>query len=279
MPIPQILRVELERLYEGDYKRNADALLADVRAVLQGVNVMATVVQEKAVNTKAGNPVVISVRHLSKEYHLHKKGEVVHALKDVSLDIHQGEIVALVGASGSGKSTLMHLIGGLDSPTSGEVEVNGAALHKMKEQQLSLYRNNTIGFIFQFFYLQPYLSVLRNVEVPLMFREVSRADRELAARKAVEAVGLEERILHLPNQLSGGQMQRVAIARALVGKPQVILADEPTGNLDQATGKEILTLLQQINRDFGTTIVLVTHDPNIARTADRIVTLSDGNIL
>lgn len=276
MPLPQLFRDEVARLYEHDYQQNAETFFADIRGVLHERDAER---QQQLRSPKADNPVIISVNHLSKEYRLHKKGDVIHALHDVSLDIREKEIVALVGASGSGKSTLMHLIGGLDTPTNGEVHVKSQALHAMKERQLSYYRNTTIGFIFQFFYLQPYLSVLKNVEVPLMFRDVPREEREQAAREAVKAVGLEERALHLPNQLSGGQMQRVAIARALVGKPHVLLADEPTGNLDQTTGKEIIALLQQINRDFGTTIVLVTHDPNVARHADRTITLSDGRIV
>jgi ABC-type lipoprotein export system ATPase subunit len=280
MPLSPGLRDQIAHAYEHDYKRNADALLTDVRAAIHehdAVQQNPGHLADRA--AKREKPISISVRGLSKEYKLDKKSPLVHAVNDVTIDVHETEIVALTGASGSGKSTLMHLIGGLDTPTTGEITVFGQPLHSMKERQLSQYRNSTIGFIFQFFYLQPYLSVLKNVEVPLMFRNVSRAEREQAAREAVRAVGLEDRAEHLPNQLSGGQMQRVAIARALVTKPRVILADEPTGNLDQATGKEIMELLKGINRDFGTTIVLVTHDPNIARHADRVVTLSDGRII
>lgn len=270
------LQHQLRQSFEHDYNKNFDALVADVRAVLTDPDF---VQNHKTRSAKQEQPIAISVHGLSKEYRLDKKSPLVHAVNDVSLEVHETEIIALTGASGSGKSTLMHLIGGLDTPTTGEITVFGQSLHSMKERELSLYRNSTIGFIFQFFYLQPYLSVLKNIEVPLMFRDVSREEREKAAREAARAVGLEDRVDHLPNQLSGGQMQRVAIARALVTKPRVILADEPTGNLDQATGKEIMDLLKHINTDFGTTIVLVTHDPNIARHADRIVTLSDGRII
>lgn len=223
--------------------------------------------------------VLIAVRNLRKEYKIKKGGETVRALQDASLNIHEGEIVAIMGSSGSGKSTLMHLIGGLDAPTSGEVDVDGQSVHAMNEKQRSLYRNKTIGFIFQFFYLQPYLTVQKNIEVPLMFAGVAQDVREHAAQQALQAVGLSDRAQHLPNQLSGGQMQRVAIARALVTQPKILLADEPTGNLDQATGAEIIALLKKINTELGTTVVLVTHDPKVARAAHRIITVSDGKII
>lgn len=276
MPISPQLKQAITEAYEHDYAGHVDAFVADVRSVLHDHD---AVHQHPSRAAKLEKPIAISVRGLSKEYRLDKKSPLVHAVNDVTLEVRETEIIALTGASGSGKSTLMHLIGGLDTPTTGEVTVFDQSLHNMKERELSVYRNSTIGFIFQFFYLQPYLSVLKNIEVPLMFRDVSREEREKAAREAVRAVGLEDRADHLPNQLSGGQMQRVAIARALVTKPRVILADEPTGNLDQKTGKEIMDLLKRINTDFGTTIVLVTHDPNIARHADRTVSLSDGRII
>lgn len=276
MHIPISLREELLRVYTTEYRQNADLFYSDIRAVLeQSVSAQST----RARREDLGQ-VVVEAKHLSKEYRLTKHGEPIHALRDASLRVYEKEIVALMGASGSGKSTMMHMIGGLDTPTSGEIEVFGKNVHTLSEYELSAYRNATIGFIFQFFYLQPYLSVIENIEVPLMFRpEISRTERRVMAMDAVRAVGLEERSNHLPNQLSGGQMQRVAIARALIGKPKLILADEPTGNLDQSNGKDILELLQKINVEYNTTIVIVTHDPLIARCADRIITLSDGKTL
>ncbi|MBI2411576.1 MAG: ABC transporter ATP-binding protein [Candidatus Kerfeldbacteria bacterium] len=219
----------------------------------------------------------ITIQHLTKEYRMGK--ETVRALKGVTLDIEKGEMIALIGRSGSGKSTLLQLIGGLDTPTSGSVAVNGKELGKMKDRERSTYRNNTIGFVFQFFYLQPYLTISQNVQIPLIFQGVEKNTREQSAKEALETVGLGDMLQRLPNQLSGGQMQRVAIARALVHKPEIVLADEPTGNLDEKTGDEILELIKKLNKEFNTTFIIVTHDSHVASQADRIIQLADGQIV
>jgi putative ABC transport system ATP-binding protein len=261
----------LLRSLEEDYHGDLELLLSDIREKVE------TNKQKSGKNQKENGNVLISINNISKEYKVGK--ETVKALKEVSLDIYEGEILALVGPSGSGKSTLLHLIGGLDTPDTGEISFGEIALHTLKDKALSSYRNETIGFVFQFFNLQQYLNVRENVEVPLIFRGEKPNAREKAAQEAVEAVGLSERITHLPNQLSGGQMQRVAIARSLVNKPKLILADEPTGNLDRNTGIEIIDLIKKLNKDFNTTVIIVTHDSFIASKADRVVKLSDGRII
>lgn len=225
----------------------------------------------------ATGPVVVRLDAVSKEYKVGR--QPVQALKNVSLEIHAGEFIALTGTSGSGKSTLLQLIGGLDKPTTGMVEVDGTDLGKMRDGKLSVFRNRTIGFVFQFFYLQPFLKVGTNLEVPGMFARMNRAERHARSGELAEAVGIGDRIKHLPRELSGGQMQRAAIARALLNKPKLLLADEPTGNLDSANGAAIIELFETIRKEFGTTIVVVTHDKNIAARADREITLKDGEIV
>ncbi len=221
-------------------------------------------------------PIVVSARHLERHYRIGKKR--VDALQDVSLDIHQGEFVALTGPSGSGKSTLLQTIGGLDKPSSGEVFVGDTNIAKLSDAKLSRFRGQTIGFVFQFFYLQPFLNVKQNIDVPGMFAGTNRKNRHAYIEKVARAVGLEERLSHMPSELSGGQMQRVAIARALLNKPKIILADEPTGNLDSKNSKIIIDLFEKIRRDFGTTIIIVTHDQEIAYRADREIRLLDGRL-
>lgn len=204
--------------------------------------------------------------------------ESIHALAGVSITIHPGEFVAIVGASGSGKTTLMHLLGCLDTPTGGTYRLNGVDVRTLSDDALSELRNREIGFVFQSFNLLPRTTALRNVELPLVYRGVDPAEREQRARIALERVGLGERMGHRPSQLSGGQRQRVAIARALVTEPSLLLADEPTGNLDSATGTEILALLRALN-DAGNTVILVTHEPSIAAQATRAIRLSDGLVV
>lgn len=222
-------------------------------------------------------PVVIALDGVTKTYKVgHQK---IAALAGVSLQIHQGEFVALTGTSGSGKSTLLQLIGGLDKPTDGTVIVDGSDLKKMRDGALSKFRNQTIGFVFQFFYLQPFLSVGSNLEVPAMFARIKRPVRRQAAQRLAQSVGVADRLTHLPRELSGGQMQRVAIARALLNQPKVLLADEPTGNLDSANSHAIIELFEAIRKEFGTTIVIVTHDAAIAARADREIRLRDGVIV
>ncbi|MCB9269286.1 MAG: ABC transporter ATP-binding protein [Lewinellaceae bacterium] len=218
---------------------------------------------------------MISVRDLSKTYIMGM--EKVHALKSVSLDIFRNEYVALMGPSGSGKSTLMNLLGCLDTPTSGEYFLNNQLVSEMSDRELATVRNKEIGFVFQTFNLLPRLTTLENVALPLIYAGMSKSQRTELAEETLEAVGLGDRMTHKPNELSGGQRQRVAIARALVNHPSIILADEPTGNLDTKTSLEIMAIFDDLHA-AGNTIILVTHEPDIAEYAHRIVRLRDGLI-
>ena len=218
---------------------------------------------------------LIRFENISRQY---KMGtEVVHALREVSLVIERGEYVAIMGPSGSGKSTMMNLIGCLDTPTAGKYELNGANVSEMDDNQLAEIRNREIGFVFQTFNLLARASALRNVELPLIYAGVDGDERRDRARQALDQVGLGPRAHHKPNELSGGERQRVAAARALVTRPSIILADEPTGNLDSKTGEEIMTLFDALHAR-GNTIVLVTHEEDIARHAHRILRIRDGRI-
>ena len=220
---------------------------------------------------------LISIRDLVKTYVV---GEIeVRALRGVSIDIQRGEFAALTGPSGSGKSTFMHLAGCLDRPTSGSYELNGRDVSRLSTRELSAVRNHEIGFVFQGFNLLPRTSAIENVELPLLYGQpVSKKERRRRAAEALEAVGLGDRLEHHPSQLSGGQQQRVAIARALVNDPTLLLADEPTGNLDTRTSIEVMGIFQRLNVDRGITIVLVTHEPDIAKYAARIVGFRDGRV-
>lgn len=219
---------------------------------------------------------IIRLEHISKIYH---PGEnEIRALSDVSLTIHKGEFVAIVGQSGSGKSTLMNLLGCLDTPTDGAYILEGSDVSTLSDQQLSAIRNRQIGFIFQGFNLIPSLTALENVELPLIYRGVGREERRRAARESLERVGLSNRMRHRPAEMSGGQQQRVAIARAIAAHPPILLADEPTGNLDSASGADVMDILRSLNRD-GHTVILITHDSGIAATIDRVVHIQDGQII
>jgi putative ABC transport system ATP-binding protein len=222
---------------------------------------------------------VVSVRDLEKVYDLGGAAQV-HALRGVTLDISAGEFVALTGPSGSGKSTFMHLLGCLDRPTSGQYSLNGQNVAALSKRELSRVRNRELGFVFQGFNLLPRTSALENVELPLLYAGVTSArERRQRATAALESVGLGERLEHHPNQLSGGQQQRVAIARALVNRPRLLLADEPTGNLDTRTSIEVMQIFQKLNAEQGLTIVLVTHEPDIAQYGSRIVAFRDGRVI
>lgn len=216
---------------------------------------------------------IINIEHIAKIYQVGL--EEVHALRDVSLRIDKNEYVAIMGPSGSGKSTLMNMLGCLDTPTSGKYEFNGISVSEMNDNELARIRNKEIGFVFQTFNLLPRSDALHNVELPLIYAGVSYSERRERAQKALVDVGLGDRIHHKPNELSGGQRQRVAIARALVTNPSIILADEPTGNLDSKTGEEIMMLFNEIHNK-GNTIILVTHEEYIAEHAARIIRLKDG---
>ena len=216
---------------------------------------------------------MISVQDLKKTYVM--GAEQVHALKSITVDIHKNEYVALMGPSGSGKSTLMNLLGCLDTPTSGTYMLNGINVSQMTDGELATVRNREIGFVFQTFNLLPRLSALDNVALPLVYSGMSRVKREERASHVLDIVGLGDRMTHKPNELSGGQRQRVAIARALVNDPAIILADEPTGNLDTKTSIEIMEIFESI-QDNGNTVILVTHEPDIAEHAHRIIRLRDG---
>ena len=198
------------------------------------------------------------------------------ALENINLDIAPGEFVSIMGPSGCGKSTLLNLIGLLDAPTSGGLSLAGEQVGKWGDKQLASFRNEKLGFVFQSFHLVPDLKVIDNVEIPLLYRRTNGSPRRKVAQSALDRVGLASRIHHFPTQLSGGQQQRVAIARAIVGKPRILLADEPTGNLDSGMGEEIMDILHDLNKNDGTTIVMVTHDDRFARRTDRIVRLFDG---
>ncbi|NLG32799.1 MAG: ABC transporter ATP-binding protein [Syntrophomonadaceae bacterium] len=219
---------------------------------------------------------MIRLQNISKTYVMGR--ESVKALQDVSLSIDQGDFLAIVGPSGSGKSTLMHIIGCLDVPDSGEYYLNGIMVSSLSDDQLSEIRNLKIGFVFQRFNLLPRLTALENVELPLIYRAIPEKERREQAYRALEQVGLADRVKHKPVELSGGQQQRVAIARALVGNPPVILADEPTGALDSSSGRQLMDLLSHLNQ-AGITLILITHDWNVAQMAKRIIEIRDGQII
>ncbi len=221
--------------------------------------------------------VVIRARRLTKEYS--RDADRVVALKDVDLDVRRGEFLALMGPSGSGKSTLLHLVAAMDRPTSGEIEVLGADIAAMPDAEMARWRNRHIGFVFQSFNLIPVLTALENVELPLKLTHLKKGERIQHAATALKLVGLGDRMRHFPRQLSGGQEQRVAIARAIVTDPDIILCDEPTGNLDARSANEVLELLRRLNQEFGKTIVMVTHDPHAAHFATHMRFIDKGQLL
>jgi len=218
---------------------------------------------------------VIEIRNIIRDFPLGQ--ETVHVLKGIDLDIERGDYIAIMGPSGSGKSTLMNLLGCLDTPTSGSYILNGRDVSKMSDDELAEIRNNEIGFVFQTFNLLPRTTALENVALPMIYAGISKKERTQRAEEVLEDVGLADRMDHKPNQLSGGQRQRVAVGRALVNKPSIILADEPTGNLDSKTSEEIMDLLNEIHRN-GNTVIVVTHEEDIAAKAHRVIRLIDGMV-
>ena len=217
---------------------------------------------------------ILEIKNLCKEY---GKGETkVDALKDVSFEVEQGEFVAIVGPSGSGKSTLLHILGGVDTPTSGQVIIYDTDIGKLNEINLAIFRRRQIGLISQFYNLIPILNVEENMTLPILL-DGKKPDKKLL-KDLVEKLGLNDRLKHLPNQLSGGQQQRVSIGRALINHPALLLADEPTGNLDSKNSKEIISLLRKFNRENNQTVIIITHDERIALSADRVITIEDGQI-
>jgi putative ABC transport system ATP-binding protein len=230
-----------------------------------------------AENNAVPGKMLINVNHLSKSYTRGK--ETLEVLSGLDLKVDTGTFMALMGPSGSGKSTLLNLIAGLDAPTSGTIEVDGINLGSLSESQRAGWRAANIGFVFQTFNMMPVLTALENVELPLLLTKLSSAERKTRAQTALRVVGLEDRMDHYPSQLSGGQEQRVTIARAIVTDPKIIVADEPTGDLDRHSADEILNLLQKLNRDFNKTIVMVTHDPAAAERANRILRLDKGRLV
>ncbi|QGU94581.1 ATP-binding cassette domain-containing protein [Clostridium bovifaecis] len=218
---------------------------------------------------------ILKVQGLKKVYG--KEGNKVEALRGIDLSINKGEFVAVVGTSGSGKSTLLHLLGGLDRPTEGKVIIDGEDIYGYKEEKLAIFRRRKIGFIFQFFNLLPVLDVEENIALPALL-DNDKVDKAYLA-EIIKLLGLEDRKNHLPSELSGGQQQRVSIGRALLNKPSIILADEPTGNLDSSNSKEVIELLKYSAKKYNQTLILITHDVNIASSADRVITIMDGNIV
>ena len=231
--------------------------------------------------TKGGkrvtNNTLIRVDHVRKVYRMGE--ERVIALDDVSLNIDKGEFVCFLGTSGSGKSTFLNMVAGLEKPTKGEIWIGKIPIHKLNEAQVTIFRQKNIGFIFQAYHLMPSMTALENVALPLMLKGVGKDERQAAAVRAMRSVGLKGYEGRRPNQMSGGQQQRVGIARALVGNPKIIFADEPTGNLDSHTTKEVMDLIRKMVKENGQTLILVTHDRSIADYADKIVTIQDGNII
>jgi putative ABC transport system ATP-binding protein len=225
---------------------------------------------------KRESSILVEARGLSRSYQ--RGNQTVEALRDVDLTIDEGEFVTVMGPSGCGKSTLLHLLGGIDRPTSGQISVDGRDLAIMSEEELTRFRKENVGFVFQFYNLLPTLSAFENVELPLIAQRQPRRDRRRRARAALRAVGLEHRFDHRPGELSGGQQQRVAIARAMVAEPKLVLADEPTGDLDSGSARVVVDLMQELNERLGLTFVVVTHDPVVAQSGRRMIRLKDGEI-
>jgi putative ABC transport system ATP-binding protein len=261
----------------GDVPTAVRTIVADRDSVDNGITTSLAAGSEITAHSGPGKRPVIRGIGINKRYVM-SKDNYVDALQDASLEIHRGEMVGVMGPSGSGKSTLLHILGCLDSASSGEVWLDGRRVDDLSRRELARLRRNEVGFIFQTFNLVPSLSAIENVMLAAEYAGKSRREAREAARKALVQVGLDERANHRPTELSGGQQQRVAIARALVNRPKVIFGDEPTGNLDSVSSAEIVAMMHRINRDTGTTFVLVTHDPGVAETCDRVFHMLDGRV-
>jgi len=220
---------------------------------------------------------LVELRNVRKTYRMGE--ETIHALDDITVDIAAGDFMSIIGPSGSGKSTLMHILGCLDSPTSGTIQLDGVMIHNASSRQLAAIRNRKIGFVFQSFNLLPKLNVLQNVELPMVYSGMGGRERRERAMAAMEKVGIDNRAKHRPSQLSGGQQQRVAIARALVNDPRIIFADEPTGNLDGGNAEAVFAMMLELNRELATSLIVVTHDRRLAARMDRILELDRGNLV
>ena len=267
-----IKNTKLKKYIKG-YIKDTSSIYYDIKILVKGVKKMSEVCNSENATDKK---VVIDVKNLMKIY---KVGDdKLHALDGVDFNIYEGEFVAIVGTSGSGKSTLLNMLAGLEKPTSGEISILGKRLDKMTESQLVTFRRRYVGFIFQSFQLIGTMNALENIALPLMFRGVPAEKRKKMALKMLKDVGLEKHKKHLPSQMSGGQQQRVGVARALIGQPGILFADEPTGNLDSNTTKEILNLLRKLVNEQKKTLVMVTHDRNLAQVADRVIHIKDGKI-
>ena len=246
--------------------------LANISSDLDNENMTINSGYNNAVSSKP----IIQIEHLFKEYKLGKQR--ISVIDDVNLNIFEGEFVAIVGASGSGKSTLLHLLGGLDKPSQGKVIIDNQDINKLSDSRLSKFRNQVIGFIFQSFYLQPFLTLRQNIEVASMPARINKKERRQKIDDLAKQVDLYDRLKHRPRELSGGQIQRAAIIRALLNNPKIILADEPTGNLDSKNSQDVISLFKDICSQYKTTVIIATHDQEIANQADRIITIKDGKI-
>ncbi len=253
-----------------------EAFQYDKSSAIKAIRDFAGSTTPKVTPNAKNAPIAIALRSVSKNYKL--KGQELQVLRGITLDIHEGEFVVITGSSGSGKSTLLQLMGALDKPSAGTIEIYQQDVGKLSDGKLSRLRSSTIGFVFQFFYLQPFLRLEKNIEVPGMFARSKRDDRIRRVEELLSIVGLEDQRMHYPRQLSGGQMQRAAISRALLNNPKIILADEPTGNLDSKNSEVIIGLFLTLQKRYNMTVVMVTHDEEIASRADRVLVMKDGQV-
>lgn len=268
----------LEKILAEEFAGETQKFVEYVKEISKPKEISAAELAEKNEHQKnlSQRKVLISLQKVSKTYE--RGNDTIMAIDNLDLEIREGEFVAVIGPSGSGKSTLLQLIGAIDKPTSGTIKVSDAELNKFSEKEKAKYRNQVTSFVFQSFNLQPYLNVEENIEIPLVIAGIKRKDRHEKASGAIEEVSMGDRLKHLPKELSGGQMQRVSIARALINNPKLILADEPTANLDRTNANQALSLLKKINRELGTTIILVTHDKLVSSQTDREIKILDGRL-